>query len=377
MVSKAAVLLAEGGVLSQTATFTLPGHCGVRRDAPPRVSILENSFWDVYDSNTLVYDCIQTPGLDIALVCPKVLNLREVFDRARFFADGEELTGRRWKLSRVHDVLTLRCRRPVSPLSIVIDGEAQSGPVNRADTETFRGLDTIVTKSRNNNLEWIQDWLRFHNRMHGINGVVLIDNASDAYHHEQLAAALDEVPGYRARVLIRAPLKFGPLERHCTKSSLAKFLQVAVLNIVRDRFLLSARTMLNVDVDELVIGPTGVSIAEATANGFIGFKTFAGQWRHARPGKGPIRHADHFLADPSEKPCPTKYCLRPGTFVGRRELRVHSVAHLDRRLFADRRFHFLHCRQISTSWKYDRSSTPSDNLVEMAEDRALLAQAFS
>jgi hypothetical protein len=234
----------------------------------------------------------------------------------------------------------------------------------------------MVTKSRNNELQWIQDWMGFHNRMHGIDGLVLVDNGSDAYGADELAAAMDEVPGYRRRVLIRTPLRFGPLEVHCTKSSLATFLQVSVLNIVRDRFLLTARTMLNVDVDELVVGRDGASITDATARGLVGFRTFRGCWRHARPGQGPVTHADHYLTDPSDPPCATKYCLRPGSFVGGRELRVHTVAHLDRNLFLDRRFSFLHCRQVSTSWKYDRSAADIGRLVEVPEDRALLERAF-
>jgi hypothetical protein len=354
------------------STLKLPGHFTLRRDPPPRVEVLTEAFWEVYDTDTLAYDCIQAPSRDLLLFCPKVLNFRALFDRARFFANGEELVRRRWKLSRLHDVLTLRCSRPVTNLTIEIDGHLEVLSVNAVDLQSFQGLDTMVTKSRNNDLKWIQDWMKFHNRVHRINGLVFIDNGSDAYGLDELAAAMDEVPGYKKRVLIRTPLRFGPLDSHCTKSSLATFIQVAILNIVRARFFLSARTMLNVDVDELVVGPEGVSIADATAKSLWGFKTFHGRWRYARRTQGRVNHADHYNADPFDAACPTKYCLRPGSFVGRRELRVHSVAHLDRKLFLDRRFSFLHCRQISTSWKYDRSAADSDHLVEVPVDRALL-----
>jgi len=49
---------------------------------------------------------------------------------------------------------------------------------------------TLVTVQKDNPLQWIKDWMRWHNRMHGVRHLVLYDNGSQEYGHDELVDTL-------------------------------------------------------------------------------------------------------------------------------------------------------------------------------------------
>ena len=55
-------------------------------------------------------------------------------------------------------------------------------------SEIFRGRRVVLAMSRDNELQWIKDWVLFVVRNHGADAVLLYDNASTKYGAEQLSA---------------------------------------------------------------------------------------------------------------------------------------------------------------------------------------------
>jgi hypothetical protein len=249
-------------------------------------------------------------------------------------------------------------------------------PIGRSNHEAFAGKNALVAISKNNKLEWIKDWLDYYVNVHGANAVVLFDNGSDAYSLEDLTNTVNSVKGIETAEVISANFMFGPKGTDRTSVN-AKFFHLSMFHIANRRFLSKANAVLSVDIDELVTKPGSETIFEAVQNAPHGFLSIPGTWRYAQTSKNEtnaIRHGDHILkrvgTDATMGP---KWCINPRGELAGRYWRVHGVA--GARHFYDHDYLFLHCRQISTSWDYDRR-LESEDLFESAPEAALLSAAF-
>jgi len=349
------------------SSLKLPSQHPMRRDPRPGTTILEDTFWDHYDTDTLIYDCVHDPKTrKLHVFCPSVLNLLPLFQEARFDLDGSPLGPFKFVKSRHHDCLVFDNVTTAQNLRCRIAGQDAQLNVNTVD-DSLQGLNVVYSMIKNEELEWLKDWANFHVRQHGAEAIVLSDNGSDRYSTADIDAALREVDGLKAVHIISTPLRHGPKPQHCTNRSTHKFLQATMMNVVRFRFCANAAAMLIVDTDELVIGRKGESIFEATRKSLFGYIAFNGVWRYATQTDGLVRHKNHTLVNPQEGPCLVKYCVRPNSFVARHApLQVHNVRFKHRDKFVrNNRFTFLHCRNISTSWKYDRNT---QNLTGLQHD---------
>ncbi len=138
-------------------------------------------------------------------------------------------------------------------------------PVIEADQKTFAGKRVLLTLSKNNRLEWICDWIRFHQDHHGANAVLLYDNNSTLYSLDELASAIANLPGIEATKVIHWPYKYGP-QGHGGGFWDSDFCQSGALEDARWRYLQRARSVLNVDIDELVL-PRSQSVFERVEAG--------------------------------------------------------------------------------------------------------------
>jgi hypothetical protein len=257
-------------------------------------------------------------------------------------------------------------------LTVEIGSHAFTVPINAID-QGLAGLNTIYTLSRDNDLNWLRDWARFHVEHHNLQAIILFDNGSTAYDLATIDKTLSAVSGIQQVRIINADLPFGPLNEDCENRTEAKFLQIAMLNLARDRFLPRCRAWLNLDVDELLISPKGENIFDATIKSLWGHLTFKGYWHYPDDNAAtPIKHEDHRFIRHGDAPCPTKYSLKPTGLFGNFALQVHCLEKINRKFnSAGDRFWFAHCHGISTSWKYKR--TAAQGVFSPASDVALHA----
>ena len=68
----------------------------------------------------------------------------------------------------------------------------------------------LLTLSRNNDLRWIRDWVRFHVREHGADAVLFFDNGSTGYGPPEIEAALAGIGGVGRSVCVAAVFPYGP-----------------------------------------------------------------------------------------------------------------------------------------------------------------------
>ncbi|RYH09587.1 hypothetical protein [Tropicimonas sp. IMCC6043] len=326
---------------------------GLERDSIVPPAAQGPGFAEAYDRTTLWYDAVDH-GHRIRLVCPKLMNLRRLLSPGALEIDGASARICRIRRFRRHDIVSLE--RPAGAQRLTVrDGDwtASSG-LSPDDSGIFAGLNASLHISRNNRLDWIADWARFHIAEHGLEAMLVMDNASDAYPPEAILETLSAT-GLKRAVVLKVPQPYGPV-RSRTGGGGAKFLQPAMLNLARMRFLSRARAVLNADIDELVWSRRG-SIFDAAVKSPLGIVAFDGEWVNPGPERRePYRHADHLHPEVGTSRCPTKYCIRPDGWRKRLGWDVHrpeSFPPLSS--IRSRDFGYWHCRAITTNWKsYDR-----------------------
>ena len=343
------------------ASHRLPEDLPLRRDLPPRAENPAHPGWQRYDDRTLVYEAVAMPGR-VRLYLPRTFNLWPLIAGSAARIDGHPVPLPRRKTFRRFETLDLPWTG-AAPAEVTLaspDLGTVTLPVASGDAARYDGRRVVYTMLRNEKLDWVRDWLVFHQREQGADAALITNNGSTAYTSEELLATMRSVPGYAVTAVLDAPLPWGPFQYEKGVDD-AKFLQTTLLNLVRDRFLAGAAGVLNADIDELVVRMgtrTAFEIAERW-----GYATFRGSWHYAPSLDRPPRHADHLLIDPDEKLCPTKYDYVPRSLLGRGCLSVHSLEKIGREFFKTGALHFLHCRGISTSWKIDRAEAGRPGLI--------------
>jgi hypothetical protein len=362
----------------QLSSVNIPEKTGLSRVKPARSEILDESFWGSYDSKTLFYDVVfDATRKRLRLYSPRLWGLEKDVRGSTFLVDGVVQSHHRFLRGKHLDIIEFNNIETANTLSVKMREATWSQSINHTDPLTV-GASGVVTLSKNNKLAWIRDWALFYVNEHGADTVVVADNGSTDYTLEDIHAALDSIHGLDHVRVISAPFPFGPNSQHCSRWSEAMFLQAAILNISLDRFFGNDAVMLSVDIDELVMSRKGKSVFDATRKSMFGHITFEGRWVHSKSSGDQTTHRDHVWTKQVSDKCPTKYAISSRSPFRRFQLQVHNIAHVDRNVFKSRRdFYFLHCKQISTSWKYNRDASTTEGLCIDEDVRDHMRRVFS
>jgi hypothetical protein len=261
-------------------------------------------------------------------------------------------------------------------ISMQIGEHAVTIPVRRSNCAAFAGRRVVYTLSRDNPLEWIQDWARFNVRVHGADAMIVYDNHSRRYDASQLHDALAQVEGLKSSLVVDWRFPYGPGHgpngewdsNYCQNNALAH---------VRFRHCALASAVLNADVDELVLPLNGRTVFEELAASGEPCLTYSGRWATAvRPGllrralrlaRGTQwRHTDCVFIEANAPAYLNKWVADPRLCAEDTVWLAHSIRGLpgaaaaaaDIRQPTTRAIEFRHCRQISTGWHYDRTRLP-------------------
>jgi len=368
---------------------------GAPRRAPVRpIELRIDGFDEKFDFDTLFYDTFFDQGKQrVIAVGPPLLNLHAQMLRMRATARPSGVN-----CSFVIHELD-RCARvefavPSGTVSLELTGDLGGHVVApRANCSAqFRGRRVIFTLSKNNRLQWIKDWIRFNRDAHGADAVLIYDNASTRYGVDELAAAVAEVSGITAALVVVWPFKYGPQGLNGPGLWDSDFCQLGAQEHARRCFLGDARSVMLSDIDELVVSTEGVSVFEAAERAPFGILRYRGAWMPGIVGitptdtdAAPVRHRDFIhVREPQRKwrwgwlPdytdfCASKWCIAPSRCPDVSQWGVHGVKHWIAALPPTSRFSYRHFREITDSWKYDRSMRDVFDASRHARDEALIA----
>ena len=341
-------------------SLVLPPESSVRRESRRPLKFRDETFADKFDFHTVFYDVFRSvDGQMILASGPPHWNLAN---------EVKEIEIDNWPDMRVVQNDLDRCsltsfRGSEADIPNVLKGNFADQvfrlDVGQNHSDLFAGHRVLLTKSKDNALEWIVDWAQFHVTAHGATAVLLFDNASTKYGPDEINAALQTVEGLELAVIVKMPFKFGPSGgKHSVWDSdfcLSGFLQTARL-----RYLAKARSVLSCDIDELVVSKSGRSIFEATERSSTGYLPFKGCWVAAIPNRyipssETPRHMDFDRIEFGVDQCPFKWCGVPAKINLRHQWSAHMIKGLQRQHDAwDNDFTYRHFRAINTGWKYKR-----------------------
>lgn len=283
---------------------------------------------------------------------------------------------------------------PTGTIKLIIDsalGKFEVTPdANQPDW--FQGARVLFTLSKNNRLEWIQDWLRYNRDVHGADAILFYDNQSTEYSNDRLLEALSAVSGFTQICVVSWPFKYGPQGLGATGFWDSDFCQIGALEHARWKFLQRARSVLNSDIDELTVSLKGRSIFEAVEHTKAGVIRFYGVWVHGfsdrvvvTPQQHHVRYVDfdHFRRPPAKRKyrlfpifrgdCPPKWAMVPRRCPEGAQWTAHSINEWREAGATDGEFCYRHYREINDHWKYDRSKRERFDPRQYIYDDAMIS----
>jgi hypothetical protein len=376
-------------MVCRTHSVSLADFTDARREAIRPLKFRPENFDREFDSTTLFYDAVQVNDSQIAVFAPPFLNLQAELDASTFGRKSERYSTRARQLDRHAQVWidSSWSRRPVRVSGSLGEFEFAISP---NETELFRDCRVLFTMSKNNRIEWILDWVRFNRDIHGANAVLIYDNGSSVYDSATLSSALASVSGLLCSVVVEWPFPYGPQGSLKLGNWDSDFCQLGAWEHARWRFLQYARSVMNSDIDELVLSRTGQSIFEATERTSTGLLRYQGRWiigtedcTHKTAGCAAPRHFDfstlmprkyefsRWLAFRDINVCPSKWTVVPGRCPAQAQWHVHLIRSWWASYLRTRRFCFRHFREIGSNWKYQRTSRVSFDPSIHQTDRSL------
>ncbi|MGE0733726.1 MAG: hypothetical protein AB7G15_15460 [Alphaproteobacteria bacterium] len=354
-----------------------------------------------FDHDTLFFDVFHGRKDEIICIGPPLLDLEPAGFSLSFEAPGVSGPIKvRFETPRIPEqlasrvILTARGLGMAQTIDLVVAGRRATISIRGSTSALLAGRRVLVTLSRDNPLQWLDDWLRFHVLAHGTDAVLLYDNGSRAYTLPEIAEALSRAPGIRQVIVASWPFPYG-VGGPPSRPARDNFCQTGMLDHARRCLCRSAASVLNLDVDELLVSGRG-SIYSRIEAGSLAAIHFRGLWVE-RPGIDTaaaamkLRHRDcHYIwraqldaisANAIDQLGRTKWVAVPVRCGVDVEWGIHEVypATDAARLRAgvwretDETIHYRHFRQINTGWKSDRWRSSPDFDAICVPDRKLIA----
>lgn len=360
---------------------------------PPEIRPQE--YDDEYDFNTVFYDVAHTGHNRIDIVAPPFLNfseltrigsegllLSDLFDgiytenqakdpglpKTRFNEDQEKkIWG--WASPKTHKLaLSSEYLNPDGTLTVAVGSDEYRIAPRQAYYDQFAGRKVLVTWNHNNDLAWVEDWAQFYGAMHGIDGILLYDNASTLYSQEQLLAAASrglekglkifsaqqrtnnsdqkisgvcavaswDYPFGPARSPWESYFSPGCMLEHARTTIVSEADAVLYFNI--DEYLLASETYLNDLLDE-----------EAFATRIPGYPVVNARFEELKTNEG-TSHLWHFpYADPQSGAQP-RLIFSPKLLAQQEKAYLNEAGLQGVATPLDERFRFAHVLPLTTGW---------------------------
>lgn len=184
----------------------------VRREARRSNELKGVGFEEKFDATTIFYDICRV-GEKIYLSGPPIFDAFKNVDVKWSLGSDEygwcEVSPFLKDVKKCQDSYICIDKLPVENIQLEINGEKTLAAVNEMGIGLFSGRKVLLTKSKNNKLQWIRDWVLYHVVNHDIDSVLFYDNNSTDYDIQDIAGVFRGV-GIDLAVVVRWPYKFGP-----------------------------------------------------------------------------------------------------------------------------------------------------------------------
>jgi len=322
-----------------------------------------------FDATTLWYDAIQSEHI-LRLVCPKLRNFEREIKNGVFCINNKKVDRVKIERFRRTDIISMQTPAPITSLKFSSKHIKIKSEVSRTDDNLTKDKNCAIIINKNNNLDWIKYFVKWHVKYHNLQCLVILDNNSSAYTNEDIKQTLKQT-GLSSLVILNLPFLFGPASLGKPYHNRELFLQSSAYNIAKFRFLKNARAVLCCDIDELVL-PCKTTVFDETIMSRHGFLRFLGQYRfHNFESEKNVCHESSLYKN-GEKNSPEKWCIDPKGKYADYSWSTHGLEKLlFERRFLTKKVNYIHCVNVTTGWKGKRKQ-PSDQLILDAKIKELL-----
>ena len=226
----------------------VPESWGVKRDTiQPKENYKEDSFGktfdETYDYDTLFSGVIRLENM-VVFVAPPFLNLERFIIQNVSITDGKnEITLKFITLDRCSVAIA-----PVDPkaktLYLTYGDDTTEVPIEDNLCGDFASKSVLFTMFKNDSLESVDHWIKYHNKVCGIEGFILFNNNSDTYTSQEAQDYLKS-DDYNV-VIVDWPMRWGVVGPPWDSD----FCKIVGLQYLKYKFCYNAKLLLNLDVDE-------------------------------------------------------------------------------------------------------------------------------
>jgi Glycosyl transferase family 2 len=361
----------------ELSSWVLPQGSPVVREPLRPVEFRQPSYLQEFDAHTLFYDVFRSPtGQQIVLLGPSAQGNLSPFMATLVFAASESGQGLPGKIVRKDRNLQIWLENCELIERLTVGNNvfgSKELKVQPNHSSRFADRRVLLTKSKNNDLDWIFDWVKFYRKAHGITGVLFYDNASTAYSTGAIENAIRSAASDIEVEVVPWPFKFGPNGGPAHQWD-SDYCEYAILEHARHRYLTKARSVLHVDIDELVVSPKGESVFAFTERGDLGYTMLTGRWianvSELSPNEKP-RHRHYQFSDIEASLCPLKWCIVPSRCEFWQQWKTHEITGFGFAPVSPEKFSFRHFKAIST--RSERSPLEFYDAERHQIDSALVA----
>ncbi|QDY69181.1 hypothetical protein [Qingshengfaniella alkalisoli] len=338
--------------------YRIPDDSVLRRDHVRPFARRTEHYEKRYDRQTLYYDCVYLDDTQTyVFTAPRFFNLWEPFRRGLMVDDKPARKVRRQVFEKGEQI---EVKATKGTLSLQFLGVEH--PVSARDSlaSHFDGLNALMAVSKNNRLDWIEDWARYHIAQQNVQAITIIDNGSTDYDAEEILDRLALIDGLKAANVYSAPFPYGPNDSLERGEHSPRFFQSSMFNLARRDVLAGSRAVLSVDIDEIVVCDGATSVFDLAVEKPNRMVKIHGEWAYPAPDSPlPASQGAHrWRSDPAKR-CRQKWCATPNGFMSRFGFEPHRVGGKMVKLVKKTdQAHLIHCRGTSTGWKDKRFDMP-------------------
>ncbi|MBL4790218.1 MAG: hypothetical protein JKY60_14695 [Kordiimonadaceae bacterium] len=344
----------------------------ILREPPRPVALRQKGYDDAFDFRTVFYDVFyMADKKTVRLIGPPLFNFADYLNEESFTCSkGNAPVKAESHLHRAVTYVDLQFAEDVETLFLDAGnlGRFQL-PVRENQADFFEGERVVLTMIKFDPLVWVKDWAEFYVRHHGATAIVIYNNQALDYTSTEIEEALSQVEGLNKYAVIDWAFPYGP---QAGASGLwdSAYCQAGALEHARWFYLQRARSVLNHDIDELVVCQNDVSIFEEIERSSTGYLWYSSVWtskplaHEEAPPALERRHKHYwyygnlFFAKkpPWESPGGGKWGAVPQKCPLDAQWQVHEIVNMacDKTLSAP--IFFRHFRDMNTQWKVKRDA---------------------
>jgi hypothetical protein len=239
----------------------------------------------------------------------------------------------------------------------------------------FRGSKVLLTKSKNNDLVWIRDWVHFFARHHGADAVLLYHNG-EAADVPAIHRAVASVQGISVAQIVHWPYLWGPVGWPMNMWD-SDFCQYGALEHARHRFLALAAAVVNADIDEFVITRDHQPLFDLVQRSRPGYLRYDGHWVEnatSVDGEEPRRHRHYVYRSvaPPELQVQPKWAVVPSRCPSDSQWLVHAISGMEPDSALSNWASIRHFKAINSNWKMPRWRPERPDARKHVVDEGLL-----